>query len=116
MPNERQPVPVPGERVFYRAEQFGEKVIAVVAEVQDMETPGDHWGPPAGTGNPDPNVWEYDEDSRAWRLKDDPWPWVSVRVVTIVPGQGEVLGEPRWCKEARVRGAPGWLRGNSPWA
>ena len=94
---------------------IAEPVPAVVAAVQDMTAPGSHWrqhggrAAAEGPGVPDPAVWVHDA-ARGWRLHDDPWPWVQVRKVT---GQGDVLGDPRWCREARVRGSAGWLREGS---
>jgi hypothetical protein len=104
LPHEREALPQPGERLLFRETDFGEAVPAVVDAVQDMTVPGSHWGA-AGTGQPDPNVWEPDG-----RLKDDPWPWVAVRLVLAAADGTEMLAAPRWCKESRVRGSPGWLR------
>lgn len=104
-PHEREDIPQPGERLLFRERDFGTPVPAVVDAVQDMTAPNDHWG---STAQPDPNVWEADGS-----LKEDPWPWVAVRLVTTAEDGTETLGAPRWCKEARVRGAPGWLREGS---
>jgi hypothetical protein len=117
LPGEREPVPQPGERLLFRAADFGDVVPAVVAGTQDMSVPGDHWGGVPGRGQPDPNVWDFtDGDGNPLPypvLKDDPWPWVSVCPVSTDDQGNEVLGEPRWCKESRVRGSPGWMRPGS---
>jgi hypothetical protein len=117
-PHEREAPPVPGERLLVREADFADPVPAVVVAVQDMTVPGDHWN---GRGVPDPNVWRFDEARQAWDLADDPWPWVQVRAVRaggdgqdLAGEDGEpVLAQPRWHKEARVRGSAGWLRGGS---
>jgi hypothetical protein len=109
-PHERERVPEPGERLLFREHDFGDAVPAVVDQVQDMETPGDHWG---STSQPDPNVWEWHEEAGRHQLKDDPWPWVSVRLISTAEDGTETLSAPRWCKEARVRGSSGWLRPGS---
>jgi hypothetical protein len=90
-------------------------------------TPHDHWNrhggleETRGPGLPDPGVWRWDENERCYALAGDPWPWVQVREV-ILGARGRVLrdddgepllGQPRWCKEARVRGSAGWLRKGS---
>jgi hypothetical protein len=126
-PHEREPVPQPGERLLLREVPFGEAVPAVVADVQDMSSPHDHWNrhggleAARGPGQPDVNVWAWDEEHRSWRLRDDPWPWVQVQVIAQDsrgndlrgPGGELMLGAPRWCREARVRGSAGWLREGS---
>lgn len=119
-PREREPVPAIGERVLLREEDFAEPVPAVVAAVQDLETPGDHWRQHGqltgrmGQGMPDPSVWAFDEAAGRHRLHEDPWPWVHVRVITGEGEDGEpLLAPPRWCKEARVRGSAGWMREGS---
>jgi hypothetical protein len=118
-PHEREAVPQPGERLLFREREFGEAAPAVVADVQDMDTPGDHWTPPGGLpghqGPPDLNVWEPELDGRGqpsgrYRLKEDPWPWVAVQPVITAQDGTETLGVPRWTKESRVRGSAGWLR------
>lgn len=124
-PHEREAVPQPGERVLLREEDFGPAVPAVVVAVQDMSSPHDHWNRHGGTehlrgpGQPDQNVWEPAADG--WRMKDDPWPWVHVRVIRTGEDGSDlhdddgnlVLAAPRWCREARVRGSAGWLREGS---
>lgn len=136
-PHEREAVPVPGERLLLREADFGEPVPAVVAAVQDLTVPGDHWAQHGGLvatrgpGQPDPTVWaqEYQRDAAGnliydadgdpvptgrWLPHHDPWPWVHVQVITGTGDDGEpVLAPPRWCKEARVRGSGGWLRHGS---
>jgi hypothetical protein len=119
-PHEREPVPAAGERVLFREVQFGPAVPAVVAAVQDTTGPHDHWNRHGGLealrgpGQPDVNVWRYDEERRDWVLLDDPWPWVQVQVITGTGEDGNpVLAQPRWCREARVRGSAGWLREGS---
>jgi hypothetical protein len=115
-PHEREPVPQPGEHLLLRETDFGEAVPAVVAAVQDTSSPHDHWNRQGGLertrgpGEPDPHVWSYDEHDVP-RLRDDPWPWVQVQVITGEDENGEpVLAPPRWTREARVRGSAGWLR------
>lgn len=116
-PHEREPVPQPGERLLLREEDFGPAVPAIVAAVQDLATPGDHWRQHGGLvaargpGVPDPTVWAHDD--AGWRLRDDPWPWVHVQVILGEDDAGPALAPPRWCKEARVRGSAGWLREGS---
>ena len=119
-PQEREKPPAVGERVLLRETDFAEPVPAVVAAVQDLETPGDHWRQHGqltgrmGQGMPDPSVWAYDEGARRHRLHDDPWPWAHVQVITGTGDDGEpLLAPPRWCKEARVRGSQGWMREGS---
>jgi hypothetical protein len=119
-PHEREEPPEPGERVLLREEDFAEPVPAVVAAVQDLATPGDHWRQHGqltgrmGQGMPDPSVWAFDEAAGRHRLHEDPWPWVHVRVITGEGEDGEpLLAPPRWCKEARVRGSAGWMREGS---
>jgi hypothetical protein len=119
-PHEREPVPVIGERLLLREEEFGAAVPAVAVAVQDLVTPASHWRQHGGEvdrrgpGVPDPTVWTWDEARREHRLHDDPWPWVQVRVIAGTDDAGdEVLAAPRWCKEARVRGSAGWLREGS---
>lgn len=127
-PHEREKIPHRGERVLFRETDFGPPVPAVVADVQDMTgTPHNHWNrhggreQERGPGEPDVNVWRWDENERAWLLKDDPWPWVHLQVVVLgedgsprLNGDGEeILQDPRWCREARVRGSAGWLREGS---
>ena len=107
--DERESIPEPGERVLFRAVQFGDVGPALVDLVQDTEEPGDHWG---STRIPDVNVWRVNEHGRHV-LTDDPWPWVRVSPVQIADDGSEVLTPPRWCKEARVRGSAGWLRAGS---
>ncbi len=114
-PHEREPVPQPGERVLFRQHDFGDTSPAVVDAVQDMTDPGSHRGPhPPRPGDPpDWNVWEQDEVTGVVRLKEDPWPWVAVRVADTAEDGTETLRQPQWCKESRVRGSPGWLRHGS---
>lgn len=119
-PHEREQPPAPGERLLLREQDFGVAVPAVVAAVQDLVTPADHWAqhggliPVRGPGTPDPSVWAYDEALRGFRLHDDPWPWVQVAVIAGEDAGGAVrLASPRWCREARVRGSAGWLREGS---
>ena len=119
-PHERETAPEPGERLLFREAEHGEAVPAIVAAVQDMTAPGDHWrqhgglAERLGAGLPDPTVWAFDEASGRHRLHDDPWPWVQVQVITGTGDDGEpLLAPPRWCKEARVRGSAGWLREGS---
>lgn len=119
-PAEREEPPQPGERLLFREAAFGPAVPAVVAAVQDLAVPGDHWNQHGdlvqhlGPGVPDPTVWAHDDAARAWRLHDDPWPWVHLQVITGQDDDGaDVLAAPRWCKEARVRGSAGWLREGS---
>ena len=119
-PGEREPVPEPGERVLLRETDFGEAVPAVVTAVQDLSSPHDHWtrhgGLEArrGPGIPDPNVWRWDGQRQAYILRDDPWAWVQAAAVRGEDAAGRpVLGSPRWCREARVRGSTGWLREGS---
>jgi hypothetical protein len=118
-PREREAVPDVGERVLLREADFADPVPAIVAAVQDLTTPGDHWRQHGqqvdqlGPGVPDPSVWSHDP-APGWRLHDDPWPWVHVQVITGTGDDGEpLLAPPRWCKEARVRGSAGWLREGS---
>jgi len=125
-PHEREQPPEPGERVLLREENFGPAVPAIVAAVQDLTVPGDHWNQHGGLvaargrGVPDPSVWTHD-DAAGWRLHDDPWPWVHVQVILTDAEGNELHGDdgelllapPRWCKEARVRGSAGWLREGS---
>lgn len=119
-PHEREAVPEEGERLLLREGDFGPEVPAIVVAVQDMTAPGDHWRQHGdrvaaeGPGMPDPGVWALDEATERFRLHDDPWPWVQVRRVLGRDAQGaDILGDPRWCKEARVRGSAGWLREGS---
>lgn len=118
-PAEREAPPQPGERLLLRQAEFAEPVTAVVLEVQDMATPASHWRQHGdrvaaeGPGQPDPTVWVPD-GPRRWRLHDDPWPWARVQVVIGQRADGsDILGDKRWCKEARVRGSGGWLREGS---
>lgn len=121
LPHEREEPPQPGERVLYRAYEFGQAVPARVHDVQDMTgPPHNHWhrhgGLEAqrGPGVPDVNVWEPTPDRYGWQLKADPWPWVHIRVITGTGADGEeILGDPQWCREARVRGSAGWMREGS---
>ncbi len=106
--------------MLFREELHGPAVPAIVAAVQDLETPGDHWAqhgghvPLRGNGIPDPLVWAFDARAGRHRLHGDPWPWVWLQVITGTGDDGEpVLAPPRWCKEARVRGSAGWLREGS---
>jgi len=119
-PHEREPAPGAGDRLLLREENFGPAVPAVVVAVQEMTTPGSHWNQHGqlaeklGLGLPDPSVWAWEEARGEFRLHDDPWPWVQVRVITGTEEDGSpVLAPPRWCKEARVRGSAGWMREGS---
>jgi hypothetical protein len=96
-PGEREPAPEPGEVVLLRAADWEPAVSAVVLGVQDMATPGDFWDGPGG----EPDICVWDEDGA---LRPDPWPWV-----TLQPEDGPQ----RHAREARVRGAAGWLRPGS---
>lgn len=120
LPDEREAVPEPGERLLFRETDFGGTVPAVVTAVQDLSSPHDHWtrngGLEAqrGPGTPDVHVWRYDETRGQHVMLDDPWPWVHLQVITGHDGDGaEILAAPRWCREARVRGSAGWLREGS---
>lgn len=126
-PHERERLPRPGERLLLRETDFGEAVPAVVTAVQDLSSPHDHWHRHGdlertrGPGEPDQNVWRYDEASNRHVLKDDPWPWVQVAVILFREDGSERLDDegnlmtaaPRWSREARVRGSTGWLRERS---
>jgi hypothetical protein len=115
-PHEREAAPEVGERLLVREALFAAPRPAVVAAVQDMSSPHDHWHRHGdlerdrGPGMPDPNVWRHDE-RQGYVLLDDPWPWVQARVI-LGPGEDD-LAAPRWCREARVRGSAGWLREGS---
>lgn len=124
-PHERENVPEQGEQVLFREQDFGPVVPAVVHDVMNMSgPPHDHWNRHGGLerergpGIPDPHVWHWDDAERGYLLNDDPWPWVHVRVIRLDdhgrPLRDDdgnmILGEPRWCREARVRGSCGWLR------
>ncbi len=118
--HERERPPQAGERLLLREQPFGPAVPAIVADVQDLATPGDHWNqhgghvPLRGNGVPDPLVWAFDPQAGRHRLHHDPWPWVHAQVITGTGDDGEpLLAPPRWCKEARVRGSAGWLREGS---
>jgi hypothetical protein len=92
-----------------------------------MSSPHDHWHRHGdlervlGPGIPDVNVWRHDEETGAHVLRDDPWPWVQVRVILLAEDGSALHGDdgtpllaaPRWCREARVRGSTGWLREGS---
>jgi hypothetical protein len=118
-PREREPLPQAGERLLIRETDFGEPVPAVVTAVMDLGSPHDHWNRHGGLehergpGEPDANVWRYDEASGAHVLRDDPWPWAQVSKVVTAGDGSEELAYPRWCREARVRGSAGWLRAGS---
>lgn len=120
-PHERERLPHVGERLLLRTEDFGIPVLAEVVDVQDIHgTPHDHWNrhggleSTRGSGIPDVNVWYWDPDLRRHRLKDDPWPWVQVKVIVGQDDNGDdVYASPTWCREARVRGSAGWLREGS---
>jgi hypothetical protein len=135
-PHERERPPEPGERLLLREADFADPVPAIVAAVQDLTTPGDHWRQHGqlvqrlGPGMPDPSVWtpEYQRDAAGnliydadgdpvptgrWLPHDDPWPWVHVQVIVHEGGGPPDLAPPRWCKEARVRGSAGWMRPGS---
>jgi hypothetical protein len=106
----RTALPFAGERVLYRAAAWGPEVPAVITAVQDMEVPGDANG---GGDIADLHVWEHPDPqvpAASWahprvrgelRLTADPWPRVTLDL-----GGGRSAA----CREARVRGAPGWLR------
>ena len=120
-PHEREAVPEIGEHLLFRETNFAEPVPAIVHDVQDMTgTPHNHWNRHGdleraqGPGEPDVNVWQWDEARQGWRLKDDPWPWVHVQKILGTDENGDlVLAPPQWCREARVRGSCGWLRPGS---
>lgn len=118
-PHEREAPPEISERLLFRGREHGPTVAAIVFDVQGMTAPAEHWVQHGGRidelgpGTPDPTVWVHDP-ATGWRLHDDPWPWVQLQVILRQDDEGsDVLADPQWCKEARVRGSAGWLREGS---
>lgn len=95
------PIPRPGEVVWFRAQPFGDLVEAVVEAVQDP-----HVHP---AGEPDPNLWYRDTETGApVCLLDDPWPTLTLD--TLWTDESGTASRVRLTtREARVRGAVGWL-------
>jgi hypothetical protein len=94
----RTPLPAPGDEVRYRHDYWGPVVRAEVVSVQPLDD------------LTDPNLWTVELDGLGNPLqvdgraliaqKLDPWPTLHLRV----PGLGVGIS-----REARLRGAPGWL-------
>lgn len=95
---DRVPLPVVGAAVAFRADYWGPVVLADVLEIQDLEDVADQ------------HLWRVDmaADGLPLLLEGrplmvqcaDPWPLLTIHV----PGVGDGL-----TREARLRGAPGWL-------
>jgi hypothetical protein len=98
---EREPLPHVGERVLFRPGDWEPAVPAVVVAVQDLTPPqaSDAYGPGG-----DANVWLPHPETGQLVVRPDPWPRVTLRTDD---------GREFLCREARVRGAPGWLRPGS---
>lgn len=98
------PIPAVGDVVWYRAQQFGDLVEAVVTAVQEHPYLNED-------GTPDANVWYLDNISgEPLRLLPDPWPklWLDT-VWHDEQGNPYQIKPPISCREARVRGSVGWL-------
>lgn len=108
-PHLRPRIPQPGEQVLFRERNWDDPVPATVISVQDMAVPADANG---GDGIPDVNVWRHPDPempAASWAhprvrrelvLTGDPHPRLRLRLQD---------GREMICREARVRGAPGWL-------
>lgn len=104
---ERPAVPSPGDRVFYRRNDWDQDPLLVtVLEVQD---PND---------KSDPNLWQALRNYHGQLLRDplgrplykllpDPWPWI--RVQWWEEAGKEDVERQGVTREARLRGSPGWL-------
>lgn len=95
------PLPEPGDVVLYRAQSWGDVVEAQVVAIQDY-----HEHP---NGEPDANIWyRHAETGEAMWLHDDPWPALTLDTVWHNE-HGDAWRMRLTAREARVRGAVGWL-------
>lgn len=103
--HKRTTLPVLGELVLFRREEWGPEVEAIIIAVQPLDRPTDTNG---GDEEPDPHVWRVPDalwlprKGERVELRPDPWPRVRVEAV-----DGSFVAVAR---ESRVRGGPGWLR------
>lgn len=120
-PHLRTEIPAVGDVIGYRDQPNGPIVAATVVEVQAMpEQPTDPL--------PDPLVWEVvvipgifvaapgEHRDKHYRLVDDPWPSVVLRVDPHRdPDTGAVRGRRMLyqTREARLPGEPGWYPANA---
>ena len=95
-------IPRPGELVLVRFEEFGPRLTAQVAGVQDPSTVA---------SQRDPYIWRRDnETGQPVAMHPDPWP----ELLLTTPDEahkvtGPVLVGTVKCREGRARGSPGWL-------
>jgi hypothetical protein len=104
-PSARQAVPVPGEALLFRREEWGPEVPASVTAVHAEAADVHVWE------HPDPHIppasWGHPAVRAELRMRADPWPQVTLLLES---------GATAICRESRVRGAPGWLRpGGGAW-
>src|SRR5207245_1251522 len=93
-PHERTTPPRPGDRVYYRHDQWGDVVDAVVVKVQHPETPDPDWGDPRHDGCmwvlrdnvpiPARGIDPADVPIGWLEPRDDPWPTVRLRTTVAV--------------------------------
>lgn len=118
--SERPPIPVVGVRVLYRREPYDQHPVPVrVVWVQPVDDESlVHSYPGFGPAR-DPNLWTLVRDETGRPILDDgvpryvphsdPWPQVRVRGEwPASPGQAPEVRD-AVCREARLRGSPGWL-------
>lgn len=101
--HERPPIPKPGDKVWYRHNEWDQHVWpATILEVQDVDD------------RTDPHLWHLVRDTSGVPILDadiprqvqvaDPWPWVLLRV------DDDRFPSPQIrTQEGRVRGSAGWL-------